>query len=244
MEHIVNKIDGKDIISSRDINIRFDETGPQQSTIALLASSKAGKSTMIERIYTKYYKGQKRGYITTLFSTNAHVPIYDSFEIKASRVNNMTLMIPEMEHRINEKTKNHYKFLNVFDDCLNVRQKKLIEDMVLTYRNANMSTIISLQHTMLLSPAMRSNFNHIICGWFNNDENIQHVIKFWFSSLFAKLGCKNMDSKIAFYKKLTANHSFIYYCTLTGDYEFVHLAPPKASPEVIEDAIGDAPSVS
>jgi len=203
------------------LDIIFDECGPQQSTFALLASSKAGKTTLIKYLFDKYYNNEE--YISCLFSINSHVPLYDDFSIKISNVNNRTLSVINTEHYINKNTRNHYKFFNVFDDCLNVREKRLLNDLILTYRNSNMSSLISLQYPKLLTPGMRANVNHVLCGRFNNDEVIEQVIKIWFKSLFTKLGYLSMPSMINFYKKMTDNHGFIYFNTLNGDTEFIKL---------------------
>jgi hypothetical protein len=203
------------------LTITFDETGPQQSTFALLASSKAGKTTLIKYLFDKYYNTDE--YISCLFSINSHIPLYDEFDIKISNINNRTLSVISTEHYINKNTRNHYKFFNVFDDCLNVREKKLMNDLILTYRNSNMSSLISLQYPKLLTPGMRGNVNHVLCGKFNNDETTEIVIKIWFKSFFANLGYLSLTSMINFYKKMTENHGFIYVNTLNGEIEFIKL---------------------
>lgn len=206
---------------SNDVDVNFDETGPHQATFALLASSKAGKTTLLKRIFEKYY--DKPEFITVLFSINAHIPLYKDFDIKVSTVSKRALNIIKVEQNINKRTNNHYKFLNVFDDVLDVRDKKLLSDCILTYRNSNMSTIVSLQYPKLLSPAMRSNVNHLFFGKFNNDESKEQVIKMWLSSYFRRLGKKTLPAMVDMYDLLTKDHGFIYLCTLDGSINFVRL---------------------
>lgn len=204
-----------------NLEIYFDETGPQQSTFALLASSKAGKTTMIKYLFDKYYNNED--YISCLFSMNSHIPLYEDFDIKISNINNRTLSVVTTEHYINKNTRNHYKFFNVFDDCLHVREKKLMSDLLMTYRNSNMSSMISLQYPKLLTPGMRANVNHILCGKFNNEETIEIIIRIWFRALFTRMGYLSITSMINFYKEMTDNHGFIYMCTLNGAVEFIKL---------------------
>jgi len=60
--------------------------------------------------------------------------------------------------KINTVTKNRYRFLLLLDDCLNLQGGILIK-LILTLRNANISTVISIQYSKLLSRSQRQSIH-------------------------------------------------------------------------------------
>lgn len=196
-----------DITYSKDIDLKLDsDTG---NTLVLFGSSKAGKSTAMMRIYDKYYT---KKFISTLYSTNPHINVYKNRDkiLICNTFNKQTEKIVKMEKFINTKTDNHYNFLNMFDDVLDVRYNKLINNMIMTYRNSNISTIMALQYVNLLNKSARSNLNAVCCFRFNTDESIEGIINMFLKGYFSKMGLKNIVDQINFYKEVTKDHGFIY----------------------------------
>jgi hypothetical protein len=62
--------------------------------------------------------------------------------------------------RINDETRNNFKFLVVLDDILELRSMLIIK-MILTLRNSNISTVISIQYEKLLTPSQRSSLHNL-----------------------------------------------------------------------------------
>ncbi len=60
--------------------------------------------------------------------------------------------------KINTITKNRFRFLLLMDDCLNLKGDILIK-MILTLRNANISSVISIQYSKLLSRSQRQSIH-------------------------------------------------------------------------------------
>ena len=229
----------EEIVHHSVLDIKFDERGPKQCTYGLLGSSKSGKSTVLAYIFNKYYndhspnfekvtdpetnRNKKDKFISCLFSINSHIELYKDFDIKTSYVNKRTLKIIQIEHAINKATDNHYNFFNAFDDVLTVRDKGLLSELVLTYRNSNMSTAISLQHLKLLTPAMRSNINHIFCFKFNSEEIVETIIKVYLRAKFKKMGYITLSQQVDFYNEVTKNHGFIHLDMMNGTMKFYRL---------------------
>ena len=203
---------------TRGLDLRLDpRTG--NSTV-LLGSSKKGKSTLLMWIYRKYYK--KKAWITTLFSINSQISTYkgekdllkcNSFDVKAQKY-------IRLQKFINRKTSNRYNFANLIDDVIDVRHNKLITNMVLTYRNSNISTVLCMQYSNLLSKSSRANFNNVIIFGFNSDESMEVVIKTFLRSAFSKMGIKRLDDQIRFFKKMTKDHQFLYYHPASDSLSF------------------------
>jgi hypothetical protein len=205
-----------------NLDIKFDEgTG---NTIYILGSSKMGKSTLLMYIYNKYYSNPK--YITTLFTINYHIKTYvkDKNLMICKTFDKNAEKVIKMEKYINTKTANHYDFVNIFDDILDIRYNKLLNDMVMTYRNSNVSSIISLQYTHLLSKGARANVNNIVCFGFNTEESIITVIKTFLKTPFTNLGYTNETQQINFYKDMTKDHGFIYIHPVSQTISFHKLS--------------------
>jgi len=208
------------IYFKNDINLQLDpNTG---NTLVLFGSSKAGKSTTMMYLYDKYFN---KGYISTLYSSNPHINIYKNKKklLICNTFNKDTEKIIKMEKYINTKTGNKYNFLNMFDDILDVRYNKLINNMIMTYRNSNISTIIALQYPNLLARSARSNLNAICCFRFNTDESIEIIINSFLKSSFKKLGYENIVDQINFYKEVTQNYGFIYLHPTSNTISFHQL---------------------
>ena len=182
----------------KGIKLNLDKNTGNSTVI--LGSSKAGKSTVLMYLYRKYYNDS----ISVLFSDNPQINLYkDKNLIKSS------FFIPQIVkdfHRINRKTKNKYEFTVLLDDIVNEKENEMLRRLILSLRNSNISSIVSIQSPTLISKSNRSSINNLLFFRFNNDEMIEQVIRFFLSSYIPG----KMDEKIKRYREMTANHQFIY----------------------------------
>jgi hypothetical protein len=70
--------------------------------------------------------------------------------------------IPQFLKGINDRCENKFKFLIILDDVVDQKTSKTLNKLVLTYRNANISTCISIQYPKLISASSRSSFHEIV----------------------------------------------------------------------------------
>ncbi len=204
------------------LNLKLDQgTG---NTTYLLGSSKRGKSTLMMHIFRKHYN--KKNFITTLFSINSQIPLYKSKKslIKINNFGKDAQRYIKMEQVANKRCKNKYNWSNLIDDVIDIRDNRLINNMILTYRNSKISSVICLQYSNLLSKQSRSNINNICCFAFNTDEAIEVVIKTFLKGAFNKLGIRGLDEQIEFYRKMTMDHGFIYIHPESGMISFHKLS--------------------
>lgn len=196
-------------------NIKLDEnTG---NTIFILGSAKMGKSTLLMDIYRKYYN--KKNIISTLYSINSHIKLYKTGSkklIRCCKFDKECIKLIKMKKRLNYKCENKYEFCEIFDDITDVRYSELVNQLILTYRNSNISTIMSLQYPNLLAKSARGSINNICFFGFNTDECIEVVIKSFLGSYFTKFGVLGLSEQIAFYRDLTSDHKFIYLHPASG----------------------------
>ena len=180
------------------------------NTMCLLGSSKSGKTTALMKIYDKYYAKNKE-IVSTLWSAHPNIAAYRGHKrlLKCGTWDKFGEELIKTEKKIQTKTNNSYEFLNIFDDVLDIRSR-LVEDLMLTYRNAKMSTIISMQYSNKMPKSIRSNCNNILAFNFNTDESIEVVIRSFLMSYLRNFGLKTMPEMINWYKSMTRDHGFIY----------------------------------
>jgi len=191
----------------------------QGSTFAIIGSSKRGKTNLFKYLVAKYYSG--KDWISTLYTSNPQV-INTKANKKLKRLIVHGGWKKEEEKVIisqkvlNTECKNEdgnpkYQFFNAFDDIINVADSPIFSDMILTYRNARMTTCVLIQYSNLLSKMTRGNYNFLFFFGLNTDESIEIVLKTFLGSLFKnEFGVSNLREQIILYKKLTENYKFIF----------------------------------
>lgn len=188
------------------------------NTLYVLGSSKRGKSTAIMKIYDDYFGGPERNYVSILWSVNPQTPAYKGHSklIKASWDRHGTPQVIKIEQQIQRKTNNEYKFLNIFDDVLHVKGDETMENLIMTYRNSKISSIVAMQYTNQLQKNCRANVNGVLLFGFNTDEAIEVVIKCFLRGYLHSLGMRQMPDMINWYKRVTDDHGFIYHIPEDG----------------------------
>jgi len=187
------------------------------NTTFLIGSSKRGKSTLLMNIFKNYYNTKND--ISVLFSINSHIPLY-----KNKKLNEESEKLVKQMKYINYKCENKYKFCLMFDDITNVRYNNLMNELILTYRNSNISSVVSLQYPNLLSKQARGSINNVLFFGLNNDESIKVALDSFLKSHFSKMGVIGEINQINFYRKMTDDHKFIYLHPESGKISFNKLS--------------------
>jgi len=197
------------------------------STVVIYGSSKRGKSTLMMRLYDKYFKSNK--IISTLFSDNPQLKVYKGNEdlIIGHGFSEESARYIQLQQFINTKTDNEYKFLELFDDIIDAKASGVINKLVLTYRNSNISMIMCLQYVFLLSKANRANINHTFVFGMNSGEDCESVIDVVLKSYFNDLGVIGLVNQLKFFREVTADHGFIYIDNIAATISFHRLDPNK-----------------
>lgn len=209
----------KKYVIENDIDLVLDEkTG--NSTICF-GSSKTGKSTLCMYLYNKYYKKNPSN-IAIMFSPNHHalknVTSNNKVSNKLIRSSKYEPSIIEDMQKIQRRTDNKYDFFVCLDDTIDKKEDKMLKNLVLTYRNSNISSFICLQDCTLLAKSLRNNANNILFFAFRSDECIEDTINRYFRSYLKDY--KTMSEKIKWYRKMTDDHKFIYLNTRTYNISF------------------------
>ena len=190
-------------------NFMLDEGA---TSTVIFGSSKSGKTTLMTKtIYKMFYQNDNE-FISTLFSGNPQINLYKDLKnlIIADGFNERSRKYIMMHKYINSKTDNAYKFLEMFDDILDIKYSSLVNNLILSYRNSNISSVICLQYIKLLSKQNRANVNNIIIFRCNSDEAIKDIIDTFLKSFLLNLGLVTYKEQYNFYKSVTENYGFFY----------------------------------
>jgi hypothetical protein len=172
-------------------------------SIMMVASTRAGKTTLVNHIYDTYFKD----YITCLHTNSIQSDIYK--EMKKGTIACPTY-IPELikdTARINKGTNNKYKFLHIVDDVVDKKHDQTLMKLFTIYRNSRITGIITAQEISIMNSIQRSNINYTILMRLNSDMAIEKVVKSYLRSYFPKT--MTLNDMIKAYKELTSDHAFI-----------------------------------
>ena len=196
-------------IPDRRFKLELSTVGSGNS-VAMIGSSKSGKSFALSYILKHYFKE----HIGVLMTNSPQANIYKTMKHLTQSPEYFPKILKDMEY-INEHTGNEYKFLSVLDDVVTgVKFDKQILRMLCIGRNKGMSAIICVQDITILNSAGRNNINFMLFFKLNTDDRVEKVIKHYLNSYMPK-NIKMVD-KIRWYRENTENHHFILLDTLNG----------------------------
>ena len=201
-----------DFTKDLKMNINY-KTG---NTFLLLGSSKAGKTNLLKYIYDTYYKSEKN-FISFLFAENVHDRTYNSVNNKVIKTHIFNPTIIKVIHKLQRGSKNKYNFLVMFDDIVqeSAKNNETVKKLITSYRNAKISSIISVQAPKMVSRTNRGNLNYVTFHAFRNDEHIEDAIDMFLGSRYPFKGLKK-EEKISLYRKLTDDHHFLFLDTINN----------------------------
>jgi len=139
-----------------------DNTGV---TYAMIGKSKSGKTTFLVNNLNLLKEDELNQYNAIIYFTkspNAN-PLADVDPRIRKRLILVGRFCPKVLmalKRINDETDLMFKFLVIFDDILQLRGR-LLTECILTLRNSNISTALSIQYEKLMSPAQRASVHNV-----------------------------------------------------------------------------------
>lgn len=196
-------------IKYEPFDLRLDpNTG---NTTVVFGSSKRGKTEIMLHIYKEYY--DKDSVVAVGMFKNMQDPRYD--------VNNLVVMgayspkTIDLMYDINKKSRNKFEFLVMLDDFIQIKDST-VDNLVLTLRNADISTVCSLQYVRLLSKASRGSVNNVLIFGMNSEEARRDAIaiylKSWMDKKLKETGIRypSDSDRDELFVAVTDNHGFFY----------------------------------
>lgn len=187
------------------------------NTVLLVASSKAGKTTLQMHLYEKYFRKS----IAIMFAHSTQLKIYKQKNLIVT--DKFEPDIIEIMRKLNKASNNKFEFTCMFDDMLQLKNNVNVQDLFLSLRNSNISSLISLQYLNLLNKACRGNVNTVLGGAMNSDENILVFIKCYLQTFMRSKGLKHEGDQLRYYRELTKNHGFVNIHPSSGEITFCRL---------------------
>ena len=171
-------------------------------TVAILASSRAGKTSAIRYLF----RTQLKKYITILVAPHSFADAYEGFKPDRNlvRAEELHQELMRAAHKLQKKSKMAFRICFILDDFAD-RDDKNARALFLNMRNAKISTILATQSPKLLAKSARGSVNWILFGRFNSDEQIRDAVETFLSSYLPG----KMEEKIALYRQLTADYHFL-----------------------------------
>ncbi len=174
-----------------------NKTSKNGITSVLVGGSGRGKSTLLRKIF-----------IDCLYEDKENIPIVSTESQKSNAFQDLPKTVvldgkgvdQDMIHfcyNMNQSYDKKYNFVIMIDDCIHLRHQKMVEKMMLTMRNSNITSAISLQHAKLLPPSIRNSAYFSFCFGFNGREGSEACIRTW---LGGYIPGKNMDEKVSNYQ--------------------------------------------
>lgn len=192
----------------------------QTSTFCLFGASRSGKTTMTRLIWENFFKGthgvicmlgnpkaQSNGWMYSRKRPGEPRKGFVIFEGLQPAVIQFIHIIQTISPHLN------WRWLIVIDDILEIHGSKLVNNLLMSYRNACISTIISIQAPKMSSPAQRNNPNNILCGFFGLPEKRKEMLDL-------VIGRRTMDEKQ--YEQMTQDHGWICR-NMVEDEPFFHV---------------------
>jgi hypothetical protein len=173
-------------------------------SFAIVGSSKSGKTTFLKFLLKKHFEDD----IKVLMTQSPQADIYNSLKKECAFAPAYIPDIIKTCYLINKNTKNHYPFCCIIDDVVGAKNDRQMTKLLCLYRNSRCSAIVCGQDAKMINPTGRANVNNVCLFWQNTDNRVEDNIKDFLRTYFPK--GLTIDEKIELYRRLTADHCFLW----------------------------------
>lgn len=193
----------------------------------LIARSRVGKSHMLCKLIEKLMVWNDQ-LIPIIFAGNPSSEPYKMLSGKIPIISGYRPSVVETLKTINDwlPEDRQYHFLVVLDDILDARNSSSLRNICLSYRNVNISSIISIQSPTLVQRNVRNSATCYMMGQTTGQETVGLLEKFLqYMPYFKQI--RNKDDQHAELNLLTKDHEFLAYFPLNPDDRLYRIkAPP------------------
>lgn len=221
----MNVDDAVKLFPIKDFTFERDERAAMRAcSFAIIGSSKCGKTTFLKYLVKKYFDEE----IKILHTQSPQADIYNSIKKECVFCPAFIPDIIKETYKINKDTNNHYNFLHIIDDVVGAKSNIQMTRLLCLYRNSALSACVCGQDAFMLNANGRANVNYVCLFYQNTDNRIEDNIKIFLRSYFPR--ALSMDEKIELYKRLTADHAFLFIDNLNSTITRFKLKPGQIVP--------------
>jgi Cdc6-like AAA superfamily ATPase len=178
------------IKTKKSPDLLIDDIDEAGSTVLICGSSKRGKTHLLKKIWERYYKDNKN-VITILISPSCNIPLYEDMKknvIKINRYDKQTDALLKKVFKIQNLTKNAYRFCFLIDDCVSSRYSETLDALFLYARNLLISSICCIQRETLISRSSRSSANNVVTFGINTEQCIKGLLESFYKCELTSMG--------------------------------------------------------
>lgn len=157
--------------------------------IALCASRRSGKTTLLKHLLHKYVKYDKLILIGASINNGIYAGIETKFRYEKYN-NDYVKEIMKIQRGIMRGGKKPPHVVFVLDDCVNVKYMSTLTDIFLTGRNSNVSIFFCAQNSTLLSTDHRNNLDALIVLKEHTSTEIDSLVTKFFMGNLKAIGLK------------------------------------------------------
>lgn len=193
------------------------------TTYLLIGGSGSGKSSLLKHVFFNHVflpkiTPTKKDYIVIMFTKSEL-----SDAIKG--IHEQVIIAPELDedivrwarNMVNTYGKEKYAFVFVMDDCIHIRNLKIVEHCFLTFRNSGITTILSLQYAKNIPPGIRGTV-YFACLMHAGKSSAEVAIETFVSDF---LPGKNLTQRTRQYVTQTKGYKFYFVDGLNHEVYFV-----------------------
>lgn len=189
------------------------------------ASSRSGKTTLMDYIINKYLKN----FINILMTDSPNGELYSQGSFKKD-----TIQCPGFQPqlikdavKINKLSNNKYSISFILDDLVDIAKDPQMLKLMTIYRNSNLSTVLASQApNAIVNKVGRGNIHFLFLGRFITDEAIETTIKQYLNSYFPS--DMKMVDKVKKYREITSKiGTFFFINNIIGSIEVIKIKLDK-----------------
>lgn len=235
-----------DVIRAAKVKMQEDNTEKRNGvTYALFGGSGSGKSTLLRKVFIDDVYSNQRiqkkedEYIPLFFTESKYAdPLQglqaDSDDVVLSPCG-VNPELYEWMYTMNYTYKKKYNFVVMVDDCIGIKSIPIIYKAFLTFRNMNITSVVSLQYLKLCPLSIRSSLYFVFLLSSINNDAVRQIVEAY---MYMYLPGANIPEKMYLYSIMTRDHSFFmldnltHHCYyVTNDYVAYEI--PPLSPQEI-----------
>ena len=196
---------------------RLDSIDPPENmcfSFGLIGSTRSGKSTAMLWIWNRWFKDSH----TTIMTTGSHAA--DIYKPLAKKAAISPAYYPELIKEtitLNQRTKNKYPILHIFDDMLDGKNSKAMAKLLCIGRNNGLSAIFAAQELTIFNAIGRTNLNYMCLFRLNSQMAVERVVRNYLRHVLPK---GPIEEQCRIYNELTADHWF-FVCDFLANEVFL-----------------------
>lgn len=191
------------------------------NTILILGASKSGKTTLMIKALP-IIEMLKMDTVPILMGGNVSAGIYTAFNVPKFEGFQPKLVEACKVINTDDKLRNKYGFSFIVDDLLDLKGSVTLKNMMVSYRNSNISTFLLLQSLTLVFRNTRCHASGYFLGQIRLFEDIEALMKRVLGSVGPFKGLK-MEEKTSLYAEMTMNHQFLFYDPINNPNDLFRL---------------------